>query len=46
MKGKIGLEEHFAIDDTLIRFEGRSFPTTSGSRCATASWTSTAAGCA
>ena len=43
MKGKIGLEEHFAIDDTLNDSKG-SFPTTSGSKCANASSTCTAGG--
>jgi len=44
MKGKIGLEEHFAIDDTLNDSKG-FFPDKSGSRCASASWTCMAGGC-
>ena len=32
MQGKIALEEHFAIDDTLIDSKGY-FPKTSGWKC-------------
>ncbi len=43
MKGKIGLEEHFAIDDTLNDSKG-FFPEDIWVRCANASLTCTAAG--
>ena len=43
MKGKIGLEEHFAIDDTMID-SAASSPTTSGRRCAERCSTCTASG--
>ena len=35
MQGKIALEEHFAIDDTLMDSKG-FFPTMSGLKCARA----------